>query len=103
MILCIVTSLRCLKNFDLDFIDGRFIKKLDPRKGGASSSGGRLTLVDSCLSNLPSYIIAMFLLNKTFIERLNKHRRHFFWHGKKQKRGIWLNGLGYVDPRKKAT
>ena len=83
-------SFQCLKNSDLDYIDGKFVKKLDAWKGGASSSGGRLTLVDSCLSNLPSYIMAMFILNKTFIERLDKHMRRFFWHGKKLKKGFYM-------------
>jgi hypothetical protein len=83
-------SFRCLNNSELQFIDEKFVKKLDDWKGGASSSGGGLTLVDSCLSNLPSYNMDMFLLNKTFIERLDKHRHRFFWHGKKHKRGYHL-------------
>jgi hypothetical protein len=83
-------SFRGLKNSDLNFIDVKFTKKLDAWVGGSSSSGGRLTLVDSCLSNLPSYIMAMFLLNKTFIEKLDVHRRRFFWHGKKQKKGYYM-------------
>jgi hypothetical protein len=56
--------------------------------------------------------MAMFLLNKTFIECLDKHRRRFFWHGKKQKRGYYMvkwgrvcrsrkkGGLGIKDLRK---
>jgi hypothetical protein len=56
--------------------------------------------------------MAMFLLNKTFIERLDKHRRRFFWHGKKHKRGYHMvkwcrvcrskgkGGLGVKDLRK---
>jgi hypothetical protein len=71
----IPVSFRCLKNTDLNYVDGIFIKKLDVWVGGTSSSGGRLILVDYCLSNLPSYIKAMFLPNKTFIEKLDKHRR----------------------------
>jgi hypothetical protein len=106
-------SYRSLRNSDLDFIDGKFVKKLDAWKGGAASSGGRLTLVDACLSNLPTHIMSMFLLNKTFLERLNKHRRRFFLHGKKQKRGYYMvkwcrvcrskkkGGLGVKDLRKK--
>jgi hypothetical protein len=91
-------SFRCLKNSNLNFVDNKFIKRLDAWIGGSSSSGGRLTLVDSCLSNLPSYIMTMFLLNKTYIEKLDKHRLRFFWHGKKQKKDIvWSNGPEFVD------
>jgi hypothetical protein len=72
---------RNLRVSDLDPLDKKFIKKLDAWVGGANSSGGRLTLVNACLSSLPSY----FMLCKKFLEKMDKHRRHFFWHGKKLK------------------
>jgi hypothetical protein len=31
----------------------------------------------------------MFLLNKTFVEKLDKHRRRFFWAGRKKK-AYWM-------------
>jgi hypothetical protein len=31
--------------------------------------------------------MSMTLLNKTFIEKVDTHRRHFFWHVKKLKKG----------------
>jgi hypothetical protein len=104
-------SFRNLKNSDLVFIDEKFVKKLDAWKS-ASSSGGRLVLVNACLSSLPSYIMSLFLLNKTFIEKLDKHRRRFLWHGKKEKKGYYMvkwsrvcrsknkGGLGVKDLRK---
>jgi hypothetical protein len=56
--------------------------------------------------------MSMFLLNKTFIEKLDKHRRSFFWAGKKKKRKYHMvkwsricrskikGGLGVKDLRK---
>jgi hypothetical protein len=44
-----------------------------------------LILVDTSLSSLMSYVMSMVLLNKTFIEKVDKHRRRFFWHGKGEK------------------
>jgi hypothetical protein len=32
-------------------------------------------------------VMSMTLLNKTFIEKVDTHRRRFFWHGKKAKKG----------------
>jgi hypothetical protein len=85
----IPVSFRCLKNSDLD-VNSKFIKKLDAWIGGSSSSGGSITLVDSSLSNLPSYIMMMFLLNKTFMTSLINTYVVFFWYGKKQKRGYFM-------------
>jgi hypothetical protein len=51
-------------------------------------AGARLTLLDSCLSCIPSYYMAMFLLNKTFIGKMDKHRRRFFGLGKRRKKPI---------------
>jgi hypothetical protein len=57
---------RNLRVSDLDPLDKKFIKKLDAWVGGANSSGGRLTLVNACMSSLPSYFVSLFLLCKTF-------------------------------------
>jgi hypothetical protein len=46
-----------------------------------ASSGAKLTCLYSCLFWIPSYYMAMFPLNKTFIEKLDKHGRRFFWAG----------------------
>jgi hypothetical protein len=78
---------RSLRISDLDPLDGKFIKKLDAWVDGANSSGGRLTVVNACISSLPSYFIFLFLLCKTFLEKMDEHIRGFFWHGKKLKKG----------------
>ena len=101
-----------LKNIDWDFLDMKFIKKLDAWICGSASSGARLTLLQSCLSGLPSYYMSMFLLNKTFIEKIYKHMRRFFWQGVQKKRKYYMvkwrricrsrskGGLGVKDLRK---
>jgi hypothetical protein len=75
-------------------------------------SGASLTLLGSCLSGIPFYYMAMFMLNKTFIDKMDKHRRRFFWASKKKKRGYYMvkwikvgrsknkGGLGVKDLRK---
>jgi mannosylglycoprotein endo-beta-mannosidase len=67
-----------LRNIDLDFVDKKCVKKLDAWQGNAASSGGRLVLVDSSLSSLLSYVMSMTLVSKTFIEKVDTHRRRFF-------------------------
>jgi hypothetical protein len=51
-----------------------------------ASSRARLTLLEACLFGIPYYYMAMFLLNTTFIEKLDKHTRKFPWVGKKKKK-----------------
>jgi hypothetical protein len=48
------------------------LKKLDACQGNAVVVDW---LVDSSLSSLISYVMYMTLLNKTFIEKVDKHRR----------------------------
>jgi hypothetical protein len=68
------------------------------------SSGGRLILLDSSLSNVATYHMSMFYLNDTFIEKMNKHRRRFFWQRRNgKKRIIWSNGLVCVDRKVKGV
>jgi hypothetical protein len=103
---------RTLRVSDLDLLDTKFIKKLDAWVGSSNCSGGRLTLVNSSLSSLPSYFMSLFYLNNTFLEKMGKHRRRLFWHGKKVKKGYYMvkwckvfrskkkGGLGVLDLRK---
>ena len=93
-----------LKTIDWDFLDGKMLKKLDSWISDSASSRGRLTLLDSSLSGIPSYYMSMFLLSKTFVEKLDKHRRRFFWAGNSKKRNIiWLSGKKFADQRKKVV
>ena len=75
-----------LKSIDWDFLDAKMLKKLDSWVGDAATSGGRLVLLDSSLSGIPNFYMSMFLLSRTLLECLDKHRRHFFWAGKSKKR-----------------
>ncbi|XP_048552830.1 uncharacterized protein LOC125533101 [Triticum urartu] len=79
-----------LKNADLDFLDGKMIKKLDAWVAYAACFGARLTLLGSSLDGIPSYLMSMFLFNKTFIEKMDKHHRRFFWRRKNKKHGYHM-------------
>jgi len=51
---------------------------LDPWKGKNLSSGGRLILTNSCLSNLPNYTMGFYLLPKSTHKNLDQIRGNFF-------------------------
>jgi hypothetical protein len=101
-----------LKNSDWDFVDGRMINKLDAWVGNSVSSGGKKILIDASLSSILYYPMSMFLMNKTFLEKVDRHQKRFFWQKRKDKKSYhmvrWLKvcrskgkgGLGIKDLRR---
>ena len=60
-------------------------KKLAPWKGKLLSSGGRITLTNSVLSSIPSYIMGMFRLGEGIHHKMDTIRSQFFWRGANDK------------------
>ncbi|PNT74290.1 hypothetical protein BRADI_1g12095v3 [Brachypodium distachyon] len=55
--------------------------------------GGNIVLLNASLSNSPSYHMAMLLFNKTFIEKLDKHRRKYLWQARTTDSPCWKSLL----------
>jgi hypothetical protein len=93
-------------------VDEKLIKRMEGWKGGALSFGGRLILINSCLSSIPTYYMSMHLLPKTILKRMDITRKRFFWQegGVKRKYHLvkWAKvtspkqkgGLGIKDLRR---
>ena len=79
-----------LRNSDWEFIVIKYLKRFEAWIDNAASMGGRLTLLYSVLTQLSIFHMAMWLMNKTFIEKLDKHRRRFFWQGCNKKKRYHL-------------
>lgn len=60
---------------------GKFNRRLTGWSAKFLSIAGRLTLLNSVLSALPTYYMACFRLPKGTINQIDKIRRHFLWHG----------------------
>jgi len=56
-------------------------RRLDGWKGGVLSLGGRLTLLNACLSNIPIYSMSMYLLPKTILKKLIASGKDFSGRG----------------------
>ena len=90
-----------LSNKDWKIIEDRFEHKLGTWKGKLLSYGGRLTLINSVLSNLSVYMFSFFEIPKV-LKKLNFYRSRFFWQGDGHKKKIdYLNGIYYVDQKNK--
>jgi len=87
-------------------------KKLQPWKGKHLSSGGRLILTNASLSNMPTYVMGMFLLPETTHQQMDEVRSKFLWRGHETKFKYhmvrWENvcfpkvygGMGVINTRK---
>ena len=71
-------------------LDEKLHKRLGGWKGNSLSFGGRLTLLNACLSSIPIYSMSMYLLPKTIHKRLDKTRKRFFWQGGGVKKKYYL-------------
>ena len=64
-----------------DTVEERFRKRLSLWKRQYLSKGGRLTLLKSTLSSLPTYFLSLFVIPKKVCARLEKIQRDFLWGG----------------------
>ena len=62
-----------------DGVEERFRKRLVNWKRQYISKGGRLTLIRSTMSNMPTYVMSLFRLPRKVKIRLEKIQRDFLW------------------------
>lgn len=88
------------------------MKRLNGLQETSLSYGGRLILLNACLSSIPTYAMSMYLMPKTMIKKMDKTRKIFFWQGGSVKKKYYLvkwtlisrpknkGGMGIKDLRK---
>ena len=52
---------------------------MEPWQGKLLASGGRLVLINDCLTNIPMFVMGFYLLHDGTHEKLDKIRSRFFW------------------------
>lgn len=68
----------------------RMETKLASWRGKLLSIGGRLTLIKSCLSNLPVYFMSIFSVPHGIIDKIIKLQRNLLWSGSMEKNAMAL-------------
>ena len=77
---------RRLRNSEWKEVIERLEKRLASWKGKLLSLGGRLTLINSVLTNLPMYMMSFLEIPKGVIKKIDYFRSRFFWQGDGHKR-----------------
>ena len=72
---------RQLKRVDVQPLIDKVGAKLTAWKGRLLNKAGRLKLVNSVLSSVPTYYLTVFELQKWAIKKIDKLRRNFLWKG----------------------
>lgn len=65
-------------------------KRLSRWKSQYISLGGRVTLINSMLDALPTYMMSLFHIRTDVIKRIDTIRRSFLWQGHKEKKRFHL-------------
>ena len=98
-----------LLNSDWKETEEKVEKKNASWKGNLTSIGSRLILIESSLSNVPSYMLFMFLMPKGVIKRCDFFRARMLWQEKTNVKKYHLanwkvvcqpkdqGGLGVID------
>ena len=78
---------RALRRIDFQPLIDKMGGRLAVWKGRLLNKAGRLKLVNSVLSSLPTYFLTVFKLPQWVIKRIDKLRRSFLWKGEAEAKG----------------
>ena len=59
----------------------RISRRLDGWQKAYLSLGGRITLLHSCLSHIPSYFLSLFKIPASMAAKVEMMKRDFLWSG----------------------
>jgi hypothetical protein len=96
---------------DLSYVHQKVEKRIPTWKSAGLSSGGKMILIESCLSSVPNYTMSVYLLQEEVHQKMDSARANFFWHGPNMKRKYhmakWetlatpknVGGVGFTNTR----
>ncbi|WVZ83882.1 LOW QUALITY PROTEIN: hypothetical protein U9M48_030978 [Paspalum notatum var. saurae] len=79
-------QVRKLSNNDRKAVEDCFEKRLSGWKGKLLSTGGRLVLINSVLSNLPMFMLSFFKVPCGVLKKMDYYRSRFYWQNEQHKK-----------------
>jgi hypothetical protein len=87
-------------SFKLQSIWNPIVEKMEHRLAGWKrlylSKGGRLTLIKSILSNLPTYFLSLFPIPVSVAKRIETIQRNFLWESSEEGHNFHLVNWGHI-------
>ena len=59
----------------------RILSRLDGWQKAYLSFGGRITLIQSCLTHVPCYFLSLFKISASMVAKIGRLQRDFLWSG----------------------
>jgi hypothetical protein len=96
---------------DLNYVAAIVEKRVPTWQSVGLSSGGKMILVESCLSSIPSYTMGVYALQEGVHQKMDMAMANFFWHGPNMKGRYHMakwdlmttpkaaGGVGFTDTR----
>jgi hypothetical protein len=75
---------------DLASVHQKVEKRLPTWQSCSLSSGGKMILLESCISSIPYYTMGIYLLQKEIHQKMDSIRGNFFCHGPNLKKKYHL-------------
>lgn len=81
----------------LKYASDKIEKRLGTWQCEYLSSGGKSTLIDSCLSSIPLYTMGVYYLYEGNFQMIDSIRSRFYWQGTSKKKEVQNDQVGSFD------
>ena len=89
-----------LRREDIQPVVVKVMNRVAGWKGKLFSSVGKLTLLRSCLTSIPIYLLSVIKFPKWAIESINSHMANFLWNDQNGNHKIHLSNFQSLTQRK---
>jgi hypothetical protein len=82
----VMVNNRRMTTAELNYMAQKVERRIPTWQSTCLLSGGKMILIESCLSSVPNYTMGVYLLQEEIHHKMDTARANFFWHGSHMKR-----------------
>jgi hypothetical protein len=87
---------------ELYYVAQKVERRIPTWQSTGLSSGGKMILIESCLSSIRNYTMGIYLLQEEIHQKMDTARANFFWHGPHMRRKYHMAKWDLLATPKKA-